>query len=178
VRANGRVYEALDAWRARRPRAALYHSALVVRTQEGRYVVENAWPIPDARGASRGVVVEGPVFSRRLGRFRALRYEVRRWREGVIADLAWALPPVRVTSDPSQARRVLDAVPRVPAHVWGRDERGAGEMWNSNSVVSWILASAGVRVERIAPPRGGRAPGWAAGVIEARDARVRTSLFA
>jgi hypothetical protein len=37
-------------------------------------------------------------------------------------------------------------------------------MWNSNSVVSWLLARSGLQPEEIGPPAGGRAPGWAAGV--------------
>jgi hypothetical protein len=37
-------------------------------------------------------------------------------------------------------------------------------MWNSNSVVSWLLARSDLRPERMAPPAGGRAPGWAAGI--------------
>jgi hypothetical protein len=41
-------------------------------------------------------------------------------------------------------------------------------MWNSNSVVSWLLAESGLPAERIQPPRGGRAPGWRAGVELAR----------
>jgi hypothetical protein len=34
----------------------------------------------------------------------------------------------------------LELVPEVPTLVWGRDELRAGEMWSSNSVVSWLLA--------------------------------------
>jgi hypothetical protein len=41
-------------------------------------------------------------------------------------------------------------------------------MWNSNSVVAWILVRAGVDVTAVQPPEGGRAPGWVAGVIAAR----------
>jgi hypothetical protein len=52
--------------------------------------------------------------------------------------------------------------------VW--DESGAGEMWNSNSITSWLLARSGCDVGALAPPAGGRAPGWSAGlVVEARD---------
>jgi hypothetical protein len=59
-------------------------------------------------------------------------------------------------------------VPSVPTPVWGRDELGAGEMWNSNSITAWLLASAGLPVEEIRPPAGGRAPGWNAGISVAR----------
>jgi hypothetical protein len=48
--------------------------------------------------------------------------------------------------------------------IWGRDQLGTGEMWNSNSVISWLLFRSGVSVETIHPPEGGRAPGWEAGI--------------
>jgi hypothetical protein len=86
VRLNGRVYEAVRALVERRRPLDLYHSALEVRLGEERFVVENAWPIPDADGPARGVIVQGPVASRHLARFREFRYEVRRWPDGVIAD--------------------------------------------------------------------------------------------
>jgi hypothetical protein len=38
-------------------------------------------------------------------------------------------------------------------------------MWNSNSLVSWLLASTGHDLARIHPPDGGRAPGWIAGLV-------------
>jgi hypothetical protein len=40
--------------------------------------------------------------------------------------------------------------------------------WNSNSVIAWLLARAGLSAETVRPPPGGRAPGWAAGVAVAR----------
>lgn len=175
VRCNGRVYEAAHALVEQRRPLDLYHSALEVRVPGGRYVVENSWPIPDADGATRGVVVEGPVASCRLGHLRAFRYEVRRWRDGTIPDVREAVEsPRRVGTDPVQAQRLLDLVADLPALTWGRDELGTGEMWNSNSVVAWLLARAGVDLRAVRPPAGGRAPGWAAGVIVA--GRDRTAL--
>jgi hypothetical protein len=169
VRLNGRVYEAARALLERRRPLDLYHSALEVRVPEGRFVIENAWPIPGADGAARGVVVEGPVGSRRLGRCRTFRYEVRRWRDGVIADVGEAVASPRCLSDdPALARRLLDLVGTLPNPVWGRDELATGDMWNSNSVVSWLLTRSGLQVEPISPPAGGRAPGWDAGMIVAR----------
>jgi hypothetical protein len=169
VRMNGRMYEAFAAWQERRPRVDLYHSALVVRVPAGRFVIEQAWPIPDADGARRGVVSEGPVGTRSAREPRFLRYEVRRWRDGVIADVAEAVDsPTRITDDPAVAQRLLDLVPEAPTPVWGRDELGAGEMWNSNSLISWLIARSGLDVDGIRPPRGGRAPGWRAGVTVAR----------
>jgi hypothetical protein len=65
-------------------------------------------------------------------------------------------------------------VAELPTPVWGRDELGAGEMWNSNSVISWLLLRSGVSIEPIQPPPGGRAPGWNAGIVVARrDLRER-----
>ena len=73
--------------------------------------------------------------------------------------------PRRLSADPDCARRLLELVPQVPTPVWGRDELGAGEMWNSNSPISWLLARSGLDVESIPPPVGGRAPGWRAGIV-------------
>lgn len=56
----------------------------------------------------------------------------------------------------------------MPTPVWGRDEHGAGEMWNSNSVIAWLIARSGLPAESIHPPAGGRAPGWCAGLAVAR----------
>ena len=44
----------------------------------------------------------------------------------------------------------------------------AGEMWNSNSVIAWLLACSGGEMDRIRPPISGRAPGWEAGIGIAR----------
>jgi hypothetical protein len=167
VRLNGRVYEAVTARLERRPARDLYHSALEVRVREGRYVVE-VTPVPDGNGASRGVAAEGAVGSRRLQGIRIFRYEVRRWRDGVIPDVGEAVEsPRRLTDDLQVALRVLDLVPDVPMLVWGRDESGTGEMWNSNSVIAWLIARSGLASESVQPPAGGRAPGWAAGVAVA-----------
>jgi hypothetical protein len=162
------MYEALAARLQRRPAFDLYHSALEVELSAERYVVEQA-PVPDLRGERRGVVAEGPVGARWAGRFRVFRYEVRLWRGGRIPDLAEAVDsPRHLSTDEGVAGRVLAAAPRIPTLVWGRDELGSGEMWNSNSVVAWILESAGVGAGEIRPPAGGRAPGWRAGVELAR----------
>ena len=146
VRLNGRVYEALAARAQRRPAYDLYHSALEVRLPEGVRAIEMA-PIRDRHGKQRGVAVEGPVGARWAGRWRLFRYEVRRWQGGHIPDVAEAVDsPRRVSDDDDQARRLLTLVPRVPTLTWGRDELGTGDMWNSNSVTSWLL-DAGVHLE-------------------------------
>ena len=174
VRLNGRVFEAVAARLERRPPCDLYHSALEVRVPEGRFVIEQA-PVRDSNGGERGVVAEGAIGSRWAGRFRIFRYEVRRWPGGIIPDVNEAVEsPQRLTDDPDVAQRVLDLVPYVPTLVWGRDELDAGEMWNSNSIISWLIASSGLDAESIHAPAGGRAPGWSAGLIVAR--RQATSL--
>ena len=166
VRWSGRTYEALAAAWAGRRRRPLFHSALVVHVDGASTSVEVA-PVWLTRG-ERGVVAEGAVGARGLGRWRLFRYEVRCWTGGTIPDLASAVGgPVRVTDDPVRARRALDAVRAAPVLVWGRDELGAGDMWNSNSLVSWALVRAGVDVSGIGPPDDGRAPGWDAGLVAA-----------
>ena len=167
VRLSGKLFEAASAWLSRRPRYDLYHSALVVVTPTGRFVVEQT-PVTDSHGDRRGVVVEGPVGLAVAGRFRLFRYEIRRWRDGVIPDIAEAVSCLRITDEPERAERILDLVPSVPALVWGRDERHTGDMWNSNAVIAWILARADMDVKDVRPPPGGRAPGWDAGVAIAR----------
>ena len=168
VRLNGKVFEAVVARLERRSACDLYHSALVVQVSGGRFVIEQA-PVGRGDGRARGVVGVGAVGSRRAGRFRIFRYELRCWRDGVIPDVAEAVEsPQRLSTDPRLAQRILDLVRAVPTPVWGRDELRAGEMWNSNSVISWLISRAGLPVDSIRPPAGGRAPGWHAGVAVAR----------
>ena len=177
VRLNGRLYEAVRARREHRRPLDLYHSALEVQVPEGRFVIENSWPIPDRDGAARGVVVEGPVVHRGIARLRAFRYEVRRWRDGVIPDVAEAVGgPRRLSDDIGLARRLLEVVDELPAPVWGRDELGTGEMWNSNSVIAWTIAMAGLPTDALRPPAGGRAPGWSSGLHVARQASGRSGV--
>ncbi len=136
VRCSGRLFERLVSIRERRPRCDLYHSALLVRWNDTTYAVEMG-PVWNVDAADRGVVRQGPVGARVLGRFRTFRYEVRCWPGGCVPDLAEAVDGRhRVTEQCDQARAVLQAVAQVPALTWGRDELQAGEMWNSNSVVA------------------------------------------
>lgn len=167
VRLNGRVYEAIKARLDRRPVLALFHSALQVRLAQETYIVEQT-PEPDLGGERRGVVAEGPVGARWAGRCRLFRYEIRVWKGGNIPDVAEAVDsPRRLSSNPGVARRALDVAADIPTPVWGRDELGTGEMWNSNSVIAWILGVSGLDAGAIQPPAGGRAPGWNAGVVVA-----------
>ncbi len=167
VRVCGRAFEVATAFVQRRDRCDLYHAALEVVVPDGRFAIEQA-PVPDDHGERRGAVASGPVGARWAGRFRIFRYEVRCWPDGRIPDIDAAVAsPVRMSDDPSVARAVLDLLPSVPTPVWGRDELDAGEMWNSNSVVAWVLSRAGVDATKMHPPAGGRAPGWHAGLVVA-----------
>jgi hypothetical protein len=123
------------------------------------------------------VVAEGPVGARAAGRLRLFRYEVRCWRDGIIPDLVEAVEsPQRLSEDVDCASRLLHLVPEAPTPVWGRDELGAGEMWNSNSLISWLIARSGLPVQSIGLPRGGRALGWRAGIVIANRARQPANL--
>lgn len=175
VRRNGRLFESVAARWRHRPPLDLYHSALEVRVPEGRFVIEQA-PVPSGDPAARGVAAVGPVGLRPLGHLRIFRYEVRRWRDGAIPDVAEAVESPRLlTDDAATARRLLDLVPRVPTPVWGRDELEAGEMWNSNAIVAWLLTQAGIDARAVRMPGGGRAPGWDAGIAVAGRAPEETA---
>src|SRR3954447_14810441 len=147
VKRNGRMYEWLTARREGRSPCDLYHSALQVTVPEGCFVIEQA-PVPDADGTARGVVAGGAVGMRAAGRLRVFRYEVRRWRDGVIPDVSEAVEsPRRLTTQPAVAHRLLQLVPVVPTPVWGRDELRTGEMWNSNAIISWLITRSGMKPE-------------------------------
>jgi hypothetical protein len=149
---------------------------LIVELDGERYAIELA-PSWDADTTSRGVVCTGAVGSRYLGRWRVFRYELRCWRGGSIPDVSYAVGGAqRLSRDHGVAHRLLDLVATVPTPVWGRDELGAGEMWNSNSVIAWLIATAGISTDAVQPPAGGRAPGWHSGLIVARRRRATAPL--
>lgn len=96
---------------------------------------------------------------------------------GVIPDIASAVgSPVHLTADPALVREALKLVPSVPTPVWGRDELQVGEMWNSNSVVAWVVTQLGLVQVAGQPPNGGRAPGWDAGVTVAERQMCGSSV--
>lgn len=165
VRWNGRLYEWWSARREHRAPVDLYHCALLLRLDGVTYAVEMGpvWNVPDT---DRGVLVQGPVGARRLGRLRLFRYELRCWPGGRIPDISEAVDsPRRTTDDPARVAAVLAVLREIPILTWGRDELDAGEMWNSNSAVAWALARSGHDMSVIRPPLGGRAPGWKAGLV-------------
>jgi hypothetical protein len=169
VRLVGFIYEGVKARFDNRKPLALYHAALRVRTPDGLFAVEMVLPSRGGDPTSRGVVLEGAVASPWLAWVRLFRYEVRRWRNGILLDEEPAVVgPLRLSDDPEQAHRLLEWTDLVPPLIWGRDQLGTGEMWNSNSMISWLLAKSGLPVEGINPPPGARAPGWDAGIVLAR----------
>jgi hypothetical protein len=164
VRLNGRIYESGKAFRQRRRPLDLYHSALEVENGDSLFVIEVA-PAAGQGPGTHGAVCEGPVGARWAGGLKIFRYQVRCWKGGDIPDVAQAVGgPCRLSDDEETCRRLLGLVPEVPTLTWGRDESGTGEMWNSNSVVSWLIARSGIDTTRVPPPEGGRAPGWFAGI--------------
>src|SRR4051812_29631345 len=115
VRFNGLVFEAIAAGLRHRTRCDLYHSALVVRLGSDRYIIEMA-PVWNEHASDRGVVGEGAVGSRRLGRLRMFRYEIRRWRGGRLPHLEEAADsPPRLAAGPGGGPRGVDPGPRVSA---------------------------------------------------------------
>lgn len=149
------------------PSLELYWIPLGARTRIVRlsgWIYEVA-PIPDTAGPrDRGVVAEGPVGLRWHGAWHVFRYEVRRRPAGTIPDLCYAVAsPVVLTHDSAVVDQVLDLVPLAPNPVSGRDELDTGEMWNSNSVISWLLTTAGMRPgepPHNGPPQAGRRALW------------------
>lgn len=175
VRVNGRAFEALQAAYERRPRRDLYHSALEVRVADADHSIEMgpAWGNPPG---DRGVVGTGPVGMKFLGRSRFFRYEVRCWRGGTIPDIAEAVgAPYDLDTDAERAQRLLDLVPQFPRATWGRDELRTGDMWNSNTLISWLLLMSGHDLSRVSLPDRGRAPGWSAGIEVASRSRPAVS---
>jgi hypothetical protein len=172
VRRSGRAFEAISARHEHREALELYHSALVIHLDGHDFAVEMtpAWGFP--QDVDRGVVATGSVGLAGLGRCRLFRYEVHAWKDGMIPDADEADgPPLRLSEDRDHAEAVLRLLPLFPTHTWGRDEQHLGEMWNSNSLTSWLLARSGHDLERIRPPAHGRAPGWQAGLDVAARAQ-------
>lgn len=161
---TSRWWEWLHARREHRSPRPLFHAALEVFDGGARHVIEMT-PAWGHRQPDRGVVATGPVGLAWLGGVRLFSYEVRCWHEGIIPDREWAVgPPVRFDMSRPEAAELLSRVHHLPRLTWGRDAFGIGDMWNSNSVVSWLLLSSGIDAAAIVPPGGGSAPGWRSGI--------------
>ncbi|WP_404320618.1 hypothetical protein [Arthrobacter luteolus] len=164
---TSRWWELWRSVRERRHPRPLFHAALEVAADGSTYAIEMTPSWGQGR-SERGVVAEGPVGLRALGRLKLFRYEVRCWRGGIIPDLGYAPePPLVFNVSTSGADALRARVPQVPDMVWGA-KMPDGDMWNSNSLVSWLLQSSGIDAGALYPPHGGRAPGWRAGIDAAR----------
>jgi hypothetical protein len=76
-------------------------------------------------GSAHGVVGEGAVGARAAGRFRLFRYEVRRWRDGVIPDVAEAVEsPQRLITNFLSSFSLVEARPPRSLHEWKRGSLG------------------------------------------------------
>lgn len=165
--ASLRLWEAIEAARARRRRQKLFHSALKLTVDGGGvYTIELT---PAFLGSPVPPVSTGPVGIRGADRFRLFRYQLRCLPADRLPDEEWAVDsPVRLSDECGRVQRLFDISPAVPRHVWGRRVAGTREMWTSDSVISWLLVMSGIDLSRVGPPRGGRAPGWYAGLDVAR----------
>ena len=165
VRLNGRVFEALVARREHRRAADLYHSALEVRLGPDRWVIEMA-PVWNTPEPERGVVAEGPVGLRWLGRSRWFRYEVRCWRGGRIPDVDEAVDsPVRMSEDVGHAQRVLALAPRFRTATWALTSSTPATCGTRTRSRRGSSSAAATTCPGSRPPAGGRAPGWDAGLV-------------
>ena len=163
VRLSGRTYEAMVAAREA-PGAVRSVPLRACSRVDGVTTTIEMAPVWVQRG-ERGVVAEGPWARGSSG---TPASSATRCGAGAAARSPTPRPPAavrnqwRTTAPP--ARRLLGLVAEFPVCTWGRDELYVGEMWNSNSLVSWLLARAGLWTSDLGPPRGGRAPGWDAGL--------------
>ena len=163
--ASLRLWETIEAARCRRPRANLYHAALKLRTGDGTRTLELA---PAFASGAAIPLATGPVGFRGADRFRLFRYQLGSAPGGTFPDEEFAVEsPVRLANDCHTVSRVFELAPTVPRYAWGRRANGTREMWTSDSVISWLLLRAGVDLSGVAPPQGGRAPGWYAGIAVA-----------
>ncbi|UIN29528.1 hypothetical protein [Microbacterium binotii] len=159
------LWERMTAAREGRAARPLLHAAIEITDRRGRSVIEMA-PAWSGPRTAHGVVGTGPVGLRVLGLSVCFRYEIRCWRDGTVPDLAFAPRPPRIheTSEVVTDAIIMDAT-NAPRHVWGRDVFGIGDMWNSNSLIAWLLTRAGIAEH---PPSDCSAPGWKCGVEAAR----------
>lgn len=168
VARSSRLWERGRALRDHRAPRPLFHAALEIQEQGRRTLIEMA-PAWGPHAGAHGVVATGPVGARPLGRSRFFRYEIRCWEDGILPDREYAPePPVRIPLTPGDARAALEHLRTAPRYTWGRDPLDAGEMWNSNSLIAWLLQVIDAGPADLHPPSGGLAPGWSAGIAAAQ----------
>lgn len=159
------VYEGIASRLARRESATLLHAALKLQTDGRTYTLET---MPSPPGPNVAHEVTGPVGVRFADRLRLFRYQVCVRETGALPDEEWAVVPALRVGDGRTAAHLLSLAKEVPAYTWGRRRKGQPEMWTSDSCVAWLLLQAGIDAGEIAVPAGCRAPGWFAGIAEAR----------
>lgn len=170
VRASGAAYEWLIARRELRRTQALFHAALEVRADGRRWTVELA-PEVGSQAPPEAIAMRGPVGVPCAGRSKLFSYELRIWEDGRIDDRADVAATVRFACSDAQAVALIADARALPPLTWGRDEAVTGDMWNSNSAISWLLEQAGIDARALRPPGDGRAPGWEAGLVVAQRPR-------
>jgi hypothetical protein len=145
----------------------LYHSALRVQLPDPdgschHYVIELTDYLEGAEARAVGQVDSIDVYN-------VFNAGVRLYRDGQPnkADECW--PPIRLSTDCAQARRIRDMVARLqfPNMDYGDNvDTGNGQTddWMCNSLTSFLLTKAGIDTSnpRIRP-LGGLTPGWDAG---------------
>lgn len=171
VRRTSRWWERAHAFVARRKPRQLLHAALEISLGAEHYVIEMAPQWGGPRVPDRGVVTAGPVGLHWLGRSILFRYEVRCWPGGTIPDRSWAVGGSTVSKDVDTVRLLLRRIVDVPTLTWGRSVLDTRDMWNSNSLVSWLLVVSGIPIDDVRPPDGCWAPGWTAGIALATQVR-------
>ncbi len=170
-RGSLRLWEAFEAARARRPRAALFHSALKLVSEDGQ--TSTLELTPAFAGGQESPLLTGPVGFRGAERWRLFRYQLRCLPVARLPDEEFVVEsPTTLSTDCALIPRILALAPTIPAYTWGRRVAGSDEMWTSDSVISFLLVRAGVDLSAVAPPKGGRAPGWRAGVALATGYRA------
>lgn len=116
----------------------------------------------------REIIANGAVGAAWAARWKIGRYEVCRWRDGAIPDVAEAVDsPQHMTADASSAYRLLELLPALPTPVWGRDELETGDV--EFQLGGGVAAGRQWRRSAGDPPDGGSAPGWAAGLAVAQQ---------
>ncbi|MEO8540744.1 MAG: hypothetical protein ABI577_13475 [bacterium] len=156
------LWEALDAATHRRARKRLLHAALKLVDLAGTtFTVEL---MPDFLPGTVPPAMTGSVGFSAAGRWRFFRYRLSCEPVERLPDEEWAVQSPSRLGDGNLANTILALAPTAPPYVWGLRAKGTREMWTSDSAISWLLIRAGVSLDGIGPPAGGRAPGWSAGI--------------
>ena len=147
----------------------IYHCAIKVQFPEnGRcpsHVIELTESLDDQAERDRvGEVAQHGIFG-------PWSYAIRVFRNGSIEDETNIKETTVLSTDCDTARNIVQLARDVPLLDYGEKigtKTGAADRWSSNSVVSWILQKAGLDPANIDPPSGGIAPGWDAGITQAK----------